>query len=139
MCFRSSTPAPVFPDTPPLFPSSSFALQTISVSFCTNPGGYLPSSDSTMRRSHKLDLSKARLIPTSSIASTDSLIPAVSKIVTGNPRKSSFTSIISLVVPLISDVIAASLPTRKFNKVDLPRFGAPTIATSKPALILSAV
>jgi hypothetical protein len=59
--------------------------------------------------------------------------------VTGSPNKSSLTSIISLVVPDILDVIAASLPARKFNKVDLPRFGAPTIATSNPDLILSAV
>ena len=44
----------------------------------------------------------------------------------------------SLVVPACSDVMAASLPASAFKSVDLPTFGFPTIATSKPTLIRSA-
>ena len=48
------------------------------------------------------------------------------------------TSITSRVVPAISDVMAASRPASAFRSVDLPAFGAPMIATSKPSRIRSA-
>ena len=81
---------------------------------------------------------KALSIPIFSITSLVSRSPAVSRMVTASPFKSSRTSITSRVVPAISDVIAASRPTNAFKSVDFPIFGGPTIATSKPSLIRSA-
>ena len=55
---------------------------------------------------------KANFIPFLSISSLESLIPAVSEIVTGYPSKFKCTSITSLVVPAISETIATSLLER---------------------------
>ena len=45
------------------------------------------------------------------------------------------SSIISLVVPAIDDVIAFSSFKKQFNKVDLPTFGFPAITIGIPSLI----
>ncbi|CAI8173410.1 MAG: Uncharacterised protein [SAR116 cluster bacterium] len=42
------------------------------------------------------------------------------------------SSMVSLVVPAISETMARSSFKRAFNKVDFPAFGAPTIATGIP-------
>ena len=51
----------------------------------------------------------ANLMPFFSISSFESLMPAVSEIITGYPSKLRWVSITSRVVPAISDTIATSL------------------------------
>ena len=74
------------------------------------------------------------LIPFFSISSFDSLIPAVSEIITGYPSIFKWVSTTSLVVPAISETIATSLLDKLFNKLDLPAFVGPIIAILKPSL-----
>ena len=65
--------------------------------------------------------------------------PAVSSRVSASPSRSSRTSITSRVVPATSEVSATSRPASAFSSVDLPTFGGPTSATSKPSRIRSAI
>lgn len=64
----------------------------------------------------------------------DFLIPAVSKKTIGIPSKLYLSSIMSLVVPDILEVIATFLFANLFIKVDLPELGLPTIDTINPDL-----
>ena len=64
-------------------------------------------------------------------------MPAVSAKTTGKPPRSRCTSITSLVVPAVSDTMAASRRANQFNKLDFPTFGGPNIAIFKPSLSLS--
>ena len=77
------------------------------------------------------------LIPFFSISSFDSLIPAVSEIITGYPSMFRWASTTSLVVPAISETIATSLFDKLFNKLDLPALVGPIIAILKPSRIIS--
>ena len=45
------------------------------------------------------------------------------------------SSIVSLVVPFVSETIALSSLSNWFNKVDLPEFGCPTIDIGIPFFI----
>ena len=65
--------------------------------------------------------------------------PAMSSRVSGRPPRSIRTSITSRVVPATSEVSAASRPASAFSSVDLPTFGGPTSATSKPSRTRSAM
>ena len=65
--------------------------------------------------------------------------PAMSSRVSGNPPRSIRTSRTSRVVPATSEVSAASRRASAFNSVDLPTFGRPTSATSKPSRTRSAI
>ena len=76
-------------------------------------------------------------IPFFSISSLESLIPAVSEIITGYPSIFRWVSTTSLVVPAISETIATSLFDKLFNKLDLPALVGPTIAILKPSRIIS--
>ena len=76
-----------------------------------------------------------RSMPMRSSVSSVVRIPAVS---INRNRMSSMTmlsSIVSRVVPAISDTIALCSPTRRFRRVLLPTFGAPIIATPTPLRI----
>ena len=66
----------------------------------------------TILRSASSAFCKANLMPFFSISSFELLIPAVSEIITGSPLILRCTSITSLVVPAISETIAASLLER---------------------------
>ena len=79
--------------------------------------------------------SYAFLIPMLSIISFVSLIPAVSINLKATPSIIISSSIASLVVPAISETIAFSSFKIEFNKVDLPTFGSPIIATGIPFFI----
>ena len=77
------------------------------------------------------------LIPFFSISSFESLIPAVSEMITGYPSMFKCVSTTSLVVPAISDTIATSLLDKLFSKLDLPALVGPMIAILKPSRIIS--
>ncbi|MNR57171.1 hypothetical protein D3C85_1778960 [compost metagenome] len=64
-----------------------------------------------------------------------SRIPAVSINLNPIPPITNSSSIVSRVVPAMSETIARSSFNKAFNKVDLPTFGSPTIATGIPFLI----
>ena len=51
------------------------------------------------------------------------------------PPRTQVSSIVSRVVPAISDTIARSSPTRALSRVDLPALGAPRIAIGTPDLM----
>jgi hypothetical protein len=66
-------------------------------------------STTTNFKSASSALFKDNLMPFFSISFFDSLIPAVSEIITGYPSMFRCVSITSLVVPAISETIATSL------------------------------
>ena len=78
---------------------------------------------------------KVRSMPIFSIVSSVSLIPAVSMNLNRIPSIFNVSSIVSRVVPAISETIARSSPSRALRSVLLPVFVAPTIATGTPFLI----
>ncbi len=78
---------------------------------------------------------KVRTIPIFSISSDVSLIPAVSIKRNNVPSMLNVSSIVSLVVPAMSETIARSSPRIAFRSVLLPVFVAPAIATGMPFLI----
>ena len=75
------------------------------------------------------------LIPIFSIVSIVSRIPAVSISLKHVPFILKDSSMVSRVVPGISDTIALSSHNRALSNVLLPLFAAPTIATGMPFLI----
>ena len=75
-------------------------------------------------------------IPFFSISSFESLIPAVSEIITGYPSIFRCTSTTSRVVPAISETIATSLFDKLLRRLDLPALVGPTIAILKPSRII---
>ena len=77
----------------------------------------------------------ALLIPSVSITSDVSRIPAVSINLNSVPSITQVSSITSLVVPAMSETIALSSPTSAFNRVDFPAFGAPRMAIGTPDFI----
>ena len=79
--------------------------------------------------------SRLRSIPILSIVSDDSLMPAVSMKRSSAPSIILASSIVSRVVPGMSDTIALSSHRRAFNRVLFPLFGAPAIATGIPFLM----
>ena len=62
-------------------------------------------------------------------------IPAVSTNLKATPSMFISSSMVSRVVPAMSDTIALSSFRSAFRRVDLPTFGSPTIATGIPFLI----
>ena len=74
--------------------------------------------------------------PFFSISFFESLIPAVSEIITGYPSMFRRVSITSRVVPAISETRATSLFDKLLNKLDLPAVVGPTIAILKPSRII---
>ena len=136
-----SIPAPVSPETPALSPSRKSDLPHILISSPVNAtiSDVCSSESKSTRRSASWARAWARATPSRSISSVATRNPAVSRNVTGSPRKSIRTSITSRVVPAISDVIAASRPASAFKSVDFPAFGAPMIATSNPSRMRSAI
>ena len=70
-----------------------------------------------------------------STASEVSRKPAVSINLYSRPLIKIVSSIVSRVVPGISDTIALSSFRRAFSNVDLPELGLPVIATGMPFLI----
>ena len=60
-------------------------------------------------------------------------IPAVSTSRTGTPLIATVSSIVSRVVPGVSETIARSSPSKALSSDDLPAFGGPTIATVSPS------
>ena len=64
-----------------------------------------------------------------------SLIPAVSMNLKPIPSITNSSSIVSRVVPAMSETIALSSFNKAFNSVDFPTFGSPTIATGIPFFI----
>ena len=64
--------------------------------------------------------------------------PAVSVNSKATPSTATGTSIISRVVPAISETMAASRPTNAFNKVDLPLLGGPAKTMRNPSFNFSA-
>ena len=81
------------------------------------------------------NLRKVRSIPIFSTTSSVSRMPAVSMNRNITPPRLSVSSIVSRVVPAISETIALSSPRSAFSKVLLPVFVAPTIATGTPFLM----
>ena len=77
------------------------------------------------------------LMPFFSISSFESLMPAVSEMITGYPSMFKCVSTTSLVVPAISETIVTSLFDKLFNRLDLPALVGPTIAILKPSRIIS--
>ena len=75
----------------------------------------------------------ARLMPSCSIKSSLSRIPAVSTNFNIIPFKLIWVLIKSRVVPGISVTIEVSSLVKQFNKLDLPTFGAPNITVSTPS------
>ena len=71
-------------------------------------------------------------MPILSSLSSVARIPAVSTKRKRMPSITTLSSIVSRVVPAISDTIARSSPTRRFSRVLLPTFGAPIMATDTP-------
>ena len=76
-----------------------------------------------------------RLTPIFSTESNVSLIPAVSINLNSIPLIINDSSMVSLVVPGISETIALSSLMMLLSKVDFPAFGLPTITTGTPFLI----
>ena len=76
------------------------------------------------------------LMPSFSISSLLSLIPAVSQRLIFFPLNSKLSEIKSLVVPFIDETIARSYPKIAFIRLDLPTFVSPTRATSMPSFII---
>ena len=74
--------------------------------------------------------------PFFSISSFESLMPAVSEIITGYPSIFRCASITSRVVPAISETMATSLFDKLFNKLDFPALVGPTIAILNPSKTL---
>ena len=72
-------------------------------------------------------------MPSVSIGSSVGRKPAVSITVSGMPRISIARSTVSRVVPGIGVTIATSSPARRFSRLDLPTFGAPTRTTVSPS------
>ncbi|MNT80366.1 hypothetical protein D3C72_2198120 [compost metagenome] len=64
-----------------------------------------------------------------------SRIPAVSINLKPIPPITNSSSMVSRVVPAMSETMARSSFKRAFSKVDLPTFGSPTMATGIPFLI----
>ncbi|MNS85744.1 hypothetical protein D3C72_1196180 [compost metagenome] len=75
------------------------------------------------------------MIPILSTTSLVSRIPAVSINLNPIPPITNSSSMVSRVVPAISETIARSSFNKAFSKVDFPTFGSPTIATGIPFLI----
>ena len=71
--------------------------------------------------------------PICSTLSSVSRIPAVSIIFKGTPPIFAYSSKLSLVVPGISVTIALSSRKSVFKRLDLPTFGLPMIAVTKPS------
>ena len=148
---RSSIPAPVLAErTRSGFgcdsyfvtesnPSRSAFVQTTSrLTGATGSGMAKPSGAANQSTRSALSIrSLALRIPSISIRSLDSRNPAVSTSVTGSPFRSSETSIISRVVPGISETIATSRLAMAFNNEDFPAFGAPAMTTLNPSLRIS--
>ena len=82
-----------------------------------------------------LIFSNVRSTPLASIISCVSRIPAVSINLKLMPLIFISSSMVSRVVPAISDTMALSSFNKTFNKVDLPTFGFPAITTGTPFLI----
>lgn len=76
-----------------------------------------------------------RRMPSSSMESAVWRIPAVSISRNTRPLIVMVSSMVSRVVPGMSDTIALSSPVRALSRVDFPAFGLPTIATGIPFLI----
>ena len=72
-------------------------------------------------------------IPSTSIWSSDSRIPAVSTSRSGIPRRLMISSIVSRVVPAMSLTMARSKPSKRLSKLDLPTFGSPKITVRTPS------
>ena len=81
------------------------------------------------------NLRNVRSMPIFSTNSSVSRMPAVSMNRNITPPRLSVSSIVSRVVPAISETIALSSPRSAFSKVLLPVFVAPTIATGTPFLM----
>ena len=79
--------------------------------------------------------SKVLPIPSDSILSVVSRIPAVSINRKRIPSKVISSSIVSRVVPGISETMARSSLSSALSKVDLPAFGRPAITVFTPVLI----
>ena len=76
---------------------------------------------------------RARRIPSCSTLPVASRMPAVSLTTIGSPSRSSFTSMMSRVVPASSETIATSRLARALSRLDLPALGAPASTTWKPS------
>ena len=128
---------PVFPDILGSDPfKSPLGLKTISKEDFLSPKERTSSifSESITLKSDLFAFFKDLEIPIFSILFFDFLIPAVSKKTIGIPSKLYLSSIISLVVPDILEVIATFLFANLFIRVDLPELGLPTIDTINPDL-----
>ncbi len=72
-------------------------------------------------------------MPIDSASSRASRMPAVSTSLTGMPPIATVSLTRSRVVPGVAVTMARSRSTRRLNKLDLPTFGRPTIASVNPS------
>ena len=82
-------------------------------------------------------LLRDNFIPFFSISSFESLIPAVSEIITGYPFSFKCTSTTSGLVPENSETIATSLFDKLCSGLDYPTLCCPTISILKASRIIS--
>ena len=87
-----------------------------------------PSTHAASRRRRR-SACRDRATPSASTRSSVSRRPAVSTSVTRSPSMSTVSVTRSRVVPGTSVTMARAAPTSALNRLDLPTFGAPTIAT----------
>ena len=126
-CFKSI----LFKQIIIFFPFSSSTISQSLLSICVFPSiTSITSSDFEI-------YSKLFFTPIFSIIFFDFLMPAVSTIIKGIPSMYNISSTASLVVPGICVTMALSFLASTFNRLDLPTFGLPTIATFIPFLIIS--
>ena len=102
--------------------------------FISSVSRYSEASIINSTRSAPDAASRAFLVPMLSIGSSVFLIPAVSISLSNISSNLTYSSIVSLVVPGISETIALSCPVKRFKSDDLPEFGRPAIHVLMPSL-----
>ncbi len=116
--------APLLPVISPMPAAMAAMLSAVSVASAT-----------ASTTSAALSLLRVLSIPSSSISSPPSLSPAVSMNLKRSPPRCRTSSIVSRVVPGISETMARSSCSRRFRSEDLPTFGLPAITTGIPFLM----
>ena len=140
---RSASPSPVSVERMKTPSSAGYALRSDLLTTLRSPA---PASEKStfssaarrwILRSAASARSRARRMPSASMASPASRSPAVSAIQTIWPPIFKRTSTTSRVVPGISDTIAASRRASLLRSDDFPALGGPTIAIRNPSRIRS--
>ena len=129
---EASTPLSIFAITTATGFSGAFFFRCSAISLSRGCRPSLPST--TNRILSASSMAKSTCFLTSVVmGSSAKLNPPVSMTIKWVSRYSQNPYILSLVIPGLSSTIASLLPVSLLNRVDLPTFGLPMIAT---ALIL---